>query len=170
MPQDIGLNPFRSRLLVGDDGKKVVASNRKARREFEILETFEAGLVLKGPEVKSLREGKVGFQDSFARLEKGEVWLHSLHISPYEQANRYNEDPLRPRKLLLNRHEIRRLVGRVEEKGLTLIPLQIYFRGGYAKVTLAVAKGRKLYDKREKLKRKTQDDEARRAMASHRKA
>lgn len=154
---------------MGDDGKKVVASNRKARREFEILETFEAGLVLKGPEVKSLREGKVGFQDSFARLEGGEVWLHSLHISPYEQANRYNEDPLRPRKLLLNRHEIRRLVGRVEEKGLTLIPLQIYFRGGYAKVTLAVAKGRKLYDKREKLKRKTQDDEARRAMASYRK-
>ena len=154
---------------MGEDGKKVVASNRRARREFEVLETFEAGLVLKGPEVKSLREGKVGFQDSFARLEGGEVWLHSLHISPYEQANRYNEDPLRPRKLLLNRHEIRRLVGRVEEKGLTLIPLQIYFRNGYAKVTLAVAKGRKLYDKREKLKRKTQDDEARRAMASHRK-
>ncbi len=154
---------------MGEDGKKVVASNRRARREFEVLETFEAGLVLKGPEVKSLREGKVGFQDSFARLEGGEVWLHSLHISPYEQANRYNEDPLRPRKLLLNRHEIRRLVGRVEEKGLALIPLQIYFRNGYAKVTLAVAKGRKLYDKREKLKRKTQDDEARRAMASHRK-
>ena len=151
---------------MGEDGKKVVATNRKARHEYEILDTFEAGLVLKGPEVKSLREGKVGFQDAYARLEGGEVWLHSLHISPYEQANRFNEDPLRPRKLLLNRHEIRRLVGHVEEKGLTLIPLQIYFRRGYAKITLALARGRKLYDKREKLKRKTQDDEARRAVAS----
>jgi len=156
-------------MKVDEDGKKVVASNRKARHEFEILETFEAGLVLRGPEVKSLREGKVGFQDAFARIEGGEVWLHSLHISPYEQANRYNEDPLRARKLLLNRQEIRRLVGRVEEKGLTLVPLQIYFRRGYAKVTLALARGRKLYDKREKLKRKSQDDEARRAMDSHRK-
>jgi len=151
---------------VGEDGKKVVATNRKARHEYEILDTYEAGLVLKGPEVKSLREGKVVFQDAYARLEGGEVWLHSLHISPYEQANRFNEDPLRPRKLLLNRHEIRRLVGHVEEKGLTLIPLQIYFRKGYAKIILALARGRKLYDKREKLKRKTQDDEARRAMAS----
>jgi SsrA-binding protein len=159
----------RDGMKVGEDGKKVVASNRKARHEFEILETFEAGLVLRGPEVKSLREGKVGFQDAFARLEGGEVWLHSLHISPYEQANRYNEDPLRPRKLLLNRQEIRRLVGRVEEKGLTLVPLEIYFRRGFAKVTIALARGRKLYDKREKLKRRTQDEEARRAMDSHRK-
>lgn len=152
---------------MGEDGKKVVASNRKARHEYEILDTFEAGLVLKGPEVKSLRDGKVGFQDAFARLERGEVWLYSLHISPYEQAGRENEDPLRTRKLLLHKHEIRRLVGQVEEKGLTLIPLQIYFRGGYAKVTMALAKGRKLYDKREKLKRKTQEDEARRAMERH---
>jgi SsrA-binding protein len=148
--------------------KKVVASNRKARHEYEILETLEAGLVLKGPEAKSLREGKVGFQDAFARVEGGEVWLHSLHISPYEQANRYNEDPLRPRKLLLNRHEIRRLVGKVEEKGLTLIPLDIYFSKGYAKITLALARGRKTYDKREKLKRKTQEEEARRAVEAHR--
>ncbi|MFH1763676.1 MAG: SsrA-binding protein SmpB [Gemmatimonadota bacterium] len=147
--------------------KKVVASNRKARHEYEVLETFEAGLVLKGPEAKSLREGKVGFQDAYARVEGGEVWLHSLHISPYEQANRYNEDPLRPRKLLLNRYEIRKLIGKVEEKGLTLIPLDIYFRRGRAKVTLALARGRKTYDKREKLKKKTQDDEARRAMDSH---
>ena len=148
--------------------KRVVARNRKARHEYEILETFEAGLVLKGPEAKSVREGKVGFQDAFARLEGGEVWLHSLHISPYEQANRYNEDPLRPRKLLLNRYEIRRLIGKVEEKGLTLIPLDIYFSRGYAKVTLALARGRKTYDKREKLKRRTQDEEARRAMEDHR--
>jgi SsrA-binding protein len=150
------------------EGKKLVASNRKARHEFEVLETLEAGLVLKGPEVKSVREGKVGFQDAYARVEGGEVWLHSFHISPYEQANRYNEDPLRPRKLLLNRHEIRRLAGKVEEKGLALIPLEIYFRGGYAKVLLALARGRKLYDKREKLKRRTQDEEARRAMEARR--
>lgn len=154
--------------MAEDSGKKVVARNRKARHEYEIMDTFEAGLVLKGPEAKSLREGKVGFQDAYARVQGGEVWLHRLHISPYEQANRYNEDPLRPRKLLLHRHEIRRLVGKVEEKGLTLIPLDIYFRKGYAKVTLAVARGRKTYDKREKLKRKTQEDEARRAMTQHR--
>jgi SsrA-binding protein len=153
---------------VGEEGKKVVATNRKARHEYEILDTFEAGLVLKGPEVKSLRDGKVGFQDAFARVEGGEVWLHSLHISPYEQANRFNEDPLRPRKLLLRRQEILRLIGKVEEKGLTLVPLSIYFRRGYAKVTLALARGRKTYDKREKLKRKTQEDEARRAMDPYR--
>lgn len=153
---------------MAEEGKKVVATNRKARHEYEVLDTFEAGLVLRGPEVKSLREGKVGFQDAFARVEGGEVWLHSLHISAYEQANRFNEDPLRPRKLLLHRQEILRLIGKVEEKGLTLIPLTIYFRRGYAKVTLALARGRKTYDKREKLKRKTQEDEARRAMAPYR--
>ena len=147
-----------------EGGRRVVARNRKARHEYEILETFEAGLVLKGPEVKSLRDNKVSFQDAFARIEQGEVWLHSLHISPYEQASRWNEDPVRPRKLLLNRGEIRKLVGKVEEKGLTLIPLEIYFRGGYAKVTLALARGKKLYDKREKMKKRTQDREARRAM------
>jgi SsrA-binding protein len=155
---------LKERWSVVEEGKKVVATNRKARHEYEVLDTFEAGLVLKGPEVKSLREGKVGFQDAFARVEGGEVWLHSLHISPYEQANRFNEDPLRPRKLLLHRQEILRLIGKVEEKGLTLIPLSIYFRRGYAKVTLALARGRKTYDKREKLRRKTQEDEARRAM------
>lgn len=147
-----------------EGGRRVVARNRKARHEYEILETFEAGLVLKGPEVKSLRDSKVSFQDAFARIEKAEVWLHSLHISPYEQANRWNADPVRPRKLLLTRGEIRRLVGKVEEKGLTLIPLEIYFRRGYAKVTLALARGRKLYDKREKMKKRIQDREARRAM------
>lgn len=144
--------------------RKVVARNRKARHEYEILETFEAGLALKGPEVKSIREGKVSFQDSFARVEGGEVFLHSLHVSPYEQANRYNVDPLRPRKLLMRREEIRRLVGKVEEKGLTLIPLEIYFSRGYAKVQLALARGKKLHDKRETLKRKDQEREARRVL------
>ena len=142
----------------------MVARNRKARHEFEVLETFEAGLVLKGPEVKSLREGKASFQDSFARVERGEVWLHSLHVSPYEKANRFNVDPLRVRKLLLNRHEIRRLTGKVEEKGLTLVPLEIYFTRGHAKVQLGLARGKKLHDKREALKRKQADREARRAV------
>ena len=153
--------------MSGDDGRKVAARNRKARHQYEVLETFEAGLVLKGPEVKSIRDGKVAFQDSFARLEGGEVWLHSLHISPYEQANRANEDPVRPRKLLMHRHEIRRLVGKVEEKGLTLLPLEIFFSRGYAKVKLALARGRKLHDKREELKRRDQDREARRAMGGN---
>lgn len=151
-----------------DDARKVVARNRKARHEYEILETLEAGIALKGPEVKSLRDGKVAFQDAFAHVDRGEVWLRSLHISPYEQANRFNEDPLRPRKLLLNRGEIRKLVGKVEEKGLTLIPLEIYFRRGYAKVLLALARGKKLHDKRDALKAKQQKRDAQRAVAAQR--
>lgn len=147
-------------------GRKTVARNRKARHEYEILDTYEAGLVLKGPEVKSLRDGAVSFQDSFARVENGEVWLHSLHISPYEQANRFNVDPVRPRRLLLNRQEIRQLAVKTEEKGLTLVPLEIYFKRGFAKVELAVGRGKKLHDKRETLKRRQQDREARRAMES----
>jgi SsrA-binding protein len=147
-----------------DGSKKVVASNRKARHDFEILETMEAGIVLKGPEVKSLRAGNVGFQDAFATVRGAEVWLHNLHISPYEKANQFNEDPLRVRKLLLGRHEIRKLIGKVEEKGLTLVPLELAFRRGYAKVLLGLARGRKLHDKRQKLKEQEQEREARRAI------
>ena len=150
---------------MSEDTRKVVARNRKARHEYEILDTFEAGLALKGPEVKSLRDGKASFQDAYAMVERGEVWLHSLHISPYEQANRFNVDPLRVRKLLLNRHEIRGLVGKVEEKGLTLVPLEIYFVRGRAKIQLALARGKKLHDKREALKQKQLDREARRSVA-----
>jgi SsrA-binding protein len=148
------------------DGRQVVATNRKARHEYHILDTWEAGLVLTGPEVKSLREGKVGFQDAFARIDRGEAWVYSLHIAPYDAANRWNTDPLRPRKLLLKRDEIRKLIGKVEEKGLTLIPLDLYFRRGYAKVTLALAKGKQLHDKREKLKERSLEMEARRALRS----
>ena len=148
------------------DGRKVVARNRKARHEYEILDTYEAGLALKGPEVKALRAGGVSFQDAFARVDKGEVWLHNLHISPYEQANRFNVDPVRPRRLLLNSQEIRQLAVKTEEKGLTLVPLEIYFTRGYAKIQLAVGRGKKLHDKRETLKRRQQDREARRAMGS----
>lgn len=150
--------------MTSEGGRKLVATNRKARHEYEVLDTFEAGIVLRGPEVKSVRAGKIGFQDAFARLERGEAFLHNLHISPYDQANRFNEDPLRTRKLLLRRQELRQLAGRVEEKGLTLVPLELYFRRGHAKVLLGLARGRKLYDKREKLKRQTQEREARRAM------
>jgi len=144
--------------------RKVVARNRKARYEFEILDTYEAGLELRGPEVKSLRAGEVSFQDAFARVAAGEVWLHNLHISPYEAANRFNVDPVRPRRLLLNRQEIRQIAVKTEEKGLTLVPLEIYFSRGYAKLQLAVGRGKKLHDKRETLKRRQQDREARRAM------
>ncbi len=144
--------------------RRVVARNRKARHEFHILDEYEAGMVLKGPEVKSVRAGHVAFRDAFARVEGGEVWLHDLHISPYEQANRFNEDPDRPRKLLLHRSEIRKLAQQVDEKGHTLVPLDVHFRKGVAKVTLAVARGKKLHDKRETLKRRTQEREAQRAM------
>ncbi len=125
-------------------------------------------MVLKGPEVKSLRAGQLAFRDAFARVESGEVWLYNLHISPYEEANRANEEPDRVRKLLLHREEIRRLEIKTGEKGLTLVPLEIYFRKGNAKVLLGVGRGRRLYDKREKLKKQTQDREAKRAMSEQR--
>jgi len=149
----------------GEDGRKVVGRNRKARHEYQILDTYEAGIVLKGPEVKSLRAGQLAFRDAFARVESGEIWLYNLHISPYEEANRANQEPDRVRKLLLHREEIRRLEIKTGEKGLTLIPLEIYFRKGNAKVLLGVGRGRRLYDKREKLKKQTQDMEAKRAMS-----
>ncbi len=152
----------------GEEGRKVVGRNRKARHEYQILDTYEAGIVLKGPEVKSLRAGQLAFRDAFARVESGEVWLYNLYISPYEEANRANQEPDRVRKLLLHREEIRRLVIKTGEKGLTLIPLEVYFRRGNVKVLLGVARGRRLYDKREKLKKQTQDREAKRAMSKHR--
>jgi len=151
---------------VSKSDQKVVASNRKARHEYEVLETVQAGIELKGPEVKSIRAGNVSFQDAHARVERGQIWLHSLHVSPYEQANRFNVDPVRPRRLLLNKQEIRRLAIKVEEKGLTLVPLDLHFSRGYVKVTLAVGRGKKLHDKREAMKRRDQDREARRAVGA----
>lgn len=161
---DIARPTLRLDVMAEDSGRKIVARNRKARHEYEILETYEAGIVLRGPEVKSVRAGHIAFRDAFARLEGGEMLLYNLHISPYEPATTQNEDPTRVRKLLLHKQEIRRMVGKVEEKGLTLIPLDIYFSRGFAKVTVALARGRKLYDKRDKLKKQTQDREARRAV------
>jgi len=127
---------------------KIIARNRKARFNFQLLERFEAGLVLLGSEVKSLRAGRCNLGDAYADIRDGELWLRNLHISPYEQAGKMNHDPLRPRKLLMHRREIRRLVGKVAEKGLTLIPVSLYFKKGKAKCELALAKGKKVYDKR----------------------
>ena len=149
------------------NGRKVVARNKKARHEYEILDSYEAGLVLKGPEVKSLRAGKVSLAEAFARVDEGEVWLHGMHITPYDPAARWNQDPVRPRKLLLHSAEIRRLIGSTQEKGLALVPLEIYFRGGYAKLELALARGKKLHDKRETLKRKTHQREMERELKKY---
>jgi len=134
---------------------KIITENRKAWHDYFIIETFEAGIVLKGTEVKSLREGKVNLKDSFAMVEDEEVFLHNCHISPYIHGNIYNHNPLRIRKLLLHKNEINKLIGKAVEKGLTLIPLKLYFKNGIAKVELALAKGKKLYDKREDIKKKT---------------
>lgn len=133
-------------------GIKVVVNNRKARHGYFIEETYEAGLALTGTEVKSLRLGRANLQDSFARVENGEVFLYNMHISPYEQGNRFNHDPKRVRKLLMHKSEIRRLIGKTQEKGLTLIPLKVYFNPrGLAKLELALARGKKLYDKRQSM-------------------
>ena len=133
---------------------KMITQNRKARHDYQIMETWEAGLVLQGTEVKSLRAAKANLKDSYARIERGEVFLYQFHISPYEKGGYANHDPLRPRKLLLNKREIRKLTGRVEEKGLTLVPLKVYFKRGKAKVEIALARGKKTYDRREDIARR----------------
>jgi SsrA-binding protein len=144
----------------GEDGFKIVARNRRARHEFDLLETIEAGLVLTGTEVKSLRNGKASLEESYAGLDCGELWLYGCDIPEYLQANRMNHKPKRPRKLLLHRREILKIAGKATERGLTLVPLKLYFKKGIAKVELAIAKGRKTYDKREAIKAQ----EARREM------
>jgi len=130
------------------DEVKNVAINKKARHDYQILDTYEAGLVLKGTEVKSLREGKVSLRESFAQFENSELYIMNMHISPYAFGNIFNVNPKRKRKLLLHQREIGRLKGQVQEKGLTLVPLRMYFKRGHAKIELALAKGKKLYDKR----------------------
>lgn len=128
---------------------KIVADNRRARHEFEILETIETGIELSGTEVKSMRNGKANLQDAFARIEKGELWLYNCHIAAYEFGNRFNHDPIRRRRLLAHSREITRLHQQMKEKGLTLIPLKLYFKKNWVKVDLALARGKHLYDKRE---------------------
>ncbi len=146
------------------EGVRVVARNRKARHEYEVLEELEAGLVLKGAEVKSLREGKASFTDAFARVEAGEVWLYNLHITPYEAAQLDRPDPKRRRKLLLHRRQIHRLGAKTHETGLTLVPLDLHFLRGHAKVTLALARGKKHHDRREDLKKREMKREVERAV------
>lgn len=150
---------------MADSPTKLIVSNRKARHEYHILDTVEAGIVLQGTEVKSLRDGRANLQDAFASFNRGELWLHNLHISPYEQGNRFNHDPVRPRKLLLHRRELRKLVGQVEQKGLTLVPLDLHFRSGVAKVSLALVRGKKLHDKRDDAKKRDAEREIARGMA-----
>ena len=147
-----------------DGGEKLVASNRRAHHNFEILETHEAGLVLQGTEVKSLRASRADLKESYARIDGTEAWLLGLHISPYAQGNRANHEPLRPRKLLLHRGEINRLLGRIMEKGLTLIPLRLYFKQGRAKVELGLARGRKTLDKRHAIREREETREVQRAL------
>lgn len=155
--------------MVVEEGVHIIARNRKARHDFEILEEIEAGIVLAGAEVKSLREGRASFTDSYARVEDAEVWLFNLHITPYESAQFDVPDPKRPRKLLLHRRQIKKLRGLTAEAGLTLVPLDLHFRRGYAKVMLGVARGRTRYDKREALKRKQAGREVDRAIRDARK-
>lgn len=131
------------------DNVKIVVKNRKARYEYHIDETLEAGLVLQGTEVKSLRGSKASLQDAYAEIRDGEAWLINFHISPYDQGNRFNHEPKRPKKLLLHRREINRLYGLTQQKGFTLIPLRVYFKNGLAKILLGVARGKKIHDKRQ---------------------
>lgn len=152
------------------DGKLSVARNPKATHDYHILETWEAGIVLTGTEVKSLRNRKASIKEGFARLANGEVFLEGVNITPYEQGNRYNHDPVRTRKLLLNRREIERLIGAVEQKGLTLVPLELYFRAGKAKVTLALGRGKKYHDRREDVKRREAEREVARAFRARSRA
>ncbi len=137
--------------------QRILISNRKARHDYFIIEAFEAGIVLTGTEVKSLRQGNANLQDSYAELRSGEVWLEGMHINPYEHGSIYNHEPRRRRKLLLQKKQIRKLLGGLKEKGLTLVPLSVYFKGPYAKVELALARGKKSYDKREAIAKRESD-------------
>ena len=146
-----------------------IATNRQAYRDYFILETFEAGIALKGSEIKSIRKRQANLKDGFAKVEKGEFFLYNLHISPYEFARRDETDPKRPRKLLLKKSQIKYLFAKMSEKGLTVIPLKIYLKRGFAKVQIALAKGKKFYDKREAVKRKEAKRDIDRALSSKRK-
>jgi SsrA-binding protein len=144
--------------------KKTIARNKKALHEYHIIDSYEAGIVLVGPEVKSIRAGKVSLNEAFARIEGNEAWLHALHISPYDPASRWNVDAVRPRKLLLHRREIRRLIGATQQEGFTLVPLELYLKDGHVKVGLALARGKKRFDKREDIKKRDADREMQRAV------
>lgn len=148
--------------------KKSVTVNRKAFHDFHLFDKFTAGMVLCGTEIKSIRKGFVNLKDSFCKIENGEMWLYSCHISPYEQGNRYNKEPERKRKLLLNKKEIMKMVGKIKKDGYTIIPIELFIaENGFAKLDIALCKGKKLYDKREDLTKKTQNRDIQRAMKNH---
>ena len=147
-----------------EQARRIIAENRKARHDYHIIETWEAGVALLGTEVKAIREGRVNLRDSYARAENGELWMMNVHISPYSHTGYAHHEELRQRKLLLHRHEIRKLAGRTVEKGLTLVPLELYFKNGRVKVSLALAKGKQAHDKRETIKRREVDRETRAAV------
>ena len=145
---------------MGKTSIKLIANNKKAYHDFFIEDTFEAGMSLHGTEVKSLRMGKCSIKEAFVRIENGEVFVYGMHISPYEKGNIFNKDPLRVKKLLMHRYEINKLMGKIKEKGLTLVPLKVYFKGSLVKVEIGLARGKKLYDKREDIAKKDQRREA----------
>lgn len=150
------------------DGEKVVASNRRARHDYEILERFEAGIVLSGSEVKSLRQGRASLTEAYARVQGSEVWLENMHIPPYEQGEKRGYDPLKPRKLLLHRREIARLIGKSKEQGLALVPMRVYFSHGLAKVELGLGRGKREFEKRQATLKRQHDREMERAMGRRR--
>jgi SsrA-binding protein len=151
-------------MAVKDKDRNVIAQNKRASHDYFIEETYEAGIVLKGTEIKSMRAGRMNLKDSFARISNGEMYLHNAHISEYEQGNRYNHEPTRARKLLLHKKQINTLIGQTQQKGYALVPLKVYLKNGFAKVLIGLAKGKKNYDKRETLKRKDAKREVDRAL------
>ena len=150
--------------MTEQSGVRLIVDNRKARHDYHLLDTYEAGIALLGTEIKAIREGRVNLRDSYGRIERNEVYLHNLHISAYSHRGYADHEPLRTRKLLLNKDEIRKLIGKIVERGFTLIPVRMYFKNGLVKVSIAVAKGKKLHDKRETIRRRELDREARAMM------
>ena len=162
------MSPKPSEKTAREEAQKIIADNRKAQHDYHLLETFEAGVALLGTEVKSIREGGVNLRDSFARIEAGEVWIYNVHISPYRNRGYSSHEPTRRRKLLLHRQEIRKLIGKTVERGMTLVPLRMYLKNGRVKVAISLAKGKKAHDKRETVKRREADRETRAAMKERR--
>ena len=148
--------------MAKEKGTRLIANNKKAYHDYFVEDTYEAGIALAGTEVKSLRQGKCSIKESFIRIEKGEVFIYGMHVTPYEKGNIFNKDPLRVKKLLLHKYEINKMAGKIAEKGYTLVPLQVYFRGSLVKVEIGLAKGKKLYDKRQDIAKKDQKREAER--------
>jgi SsrA-binding protein len=151
-----------------EEAQKIIADNRKAAHDYLFIETFEAGVALLGTEVKSIREGGANLRDSFARIEGGEVWIYNVHINPYRNRGYSDHDPKRRRKLLLHRHEIRKLIGKTVERGMTLVPVRMYLKDGRVKIAISLAKGKKAHDKRETIKRREADRETRAAVKERR--